>query len=600
MSNFETTGLRPEILRAIGEMGFAEPTEIQSKVIPALLTGQRDLIALAQTGTGKTAAFGLPLLNQVDPYSPDVQAIILSPTRELAIQILNDLERFGRYLPHVRATAVYGGAAIATQAKALRDKPHIVVGTPGRVLDFINRGQLKLGAVQWLVLDEADEMLTMGFQQELDSILEHTPKEKQTLLFSATMPEAFRRLKDYLNNPEEISVGKRNTGASGVSHEYCMVHAKDRYEALKRIINVNPDIYGIIFCRTKLDTADLARKLMHDGFDTGALNGDMSQSQREDVMEKFRARNIRLLVATDVAARGVDVTDLTHVIHFDLPDDPEVYIHRSGRTGRAGKTGVSIAIVHTRERGRVRNLERMIGRPFVRVAAPTGRDICEKQLFNLIKKVEDVSVDEVQIAQFMPAVVEKLASMDRDELIKRFLSVEFNHYLAQFKDASDINVDPGDDRGRPRDRDDRRDPRGDFRDRDRDPRGSFRDREPRGDFRDRDQDAGDRPPFVSFNLNIGSKHHANPQRLLGMINEQLNGKRMPIGRITILNHESFFEAPVTFTNDLMEAFKYADFDGHPVEIRPDPGKQPAGGAGKPAFKKKKFGDKDKPRKRVRN
>ncbi|HAW82313.1 MAG TPA: DEAD/DEAH box helicase, partial [Balneola sp.] len=415
MPTFKELGLKQELLDAVEKLGFTQPTKVQELAIPTILESQRDLIALAQTGTGKTGAFGLPSLHQIDTNSDDVQVLVLSPTRELAIQIARDLKDFAKYQKAVKTVAVYGGANISTQIKALRNGCQVVIGTPGRMLDLINRKQLDVRNVRTLVLDEADEMLNMGFQDDLDAILKDTPKEKQTLLFSATMPKGIAKIaKKYMNNPEEIEVGERNAGAKNVEHHYYMVHAKNRFEALKRVTDMNPDIYGIIFCRTRRETAEIASKLNKDGYDVDLLNGDLSQAQRDDVMDRFRTKDLQLLVATDVAARGLDVNELTHVINYNLPDDLEVYIHRSGRTGRAGNSGISISIIHTRETGRIRALEKMSGKDFIKKEVPSGEEICGIRMLNLIDTVKETKVNEEQMAKFLPEALEKLADLERD------------------------------------------------------------------------------------------------------------------------------------------------------------------------------------------
>ncbi len=442
MSTFQQMGLKKEILDAIGEMGFETPTSIQDKAIPVILSSTQDVIGRAQTGTGKTGAFGLPILQKLNLHSEHVQALILCPTRELCIQITKEIQNYAKHLLNVRVIPVYGGASMDTQVYALKQKAQIVVGTPGRTLDLINRKKLKLEELQWLVLDEADEMLSMGFKDDMDAILATTSKEKQTMLFSATMPhEIMRIVKTYMQNPIEIAAEQIQTGADNVTHHYYEVHARDRYVALKRVIDMQPDIYAIVFCRTRAETKEIAEKLSAEGYNSDALHGDLSQQQREYTLGRFRNKTLQLLIATDVAARGLDVTDLTHVINFNLPDDPDVYIHRSGRTGRAHRKGISITIIHSRENNRIRDLERRVGKPFERKKVPTGKEICEKQLFHLVEKVENVEVEEKQIAEFLPVIYNKLSWLDREELIKRFVSVEFNRFLAYYKGAVDINVD---------------------------------------------------------------------------------------------------------------------------------------------------------------
>jgi ATP-dependent RNA helicase DeaD len=402
---FEDYRLSEELLDGIKALGFEEPTPVQKECIPVLMANKTDMVALAQTGTGKTAAFGLPLLEKIQGKPNKPQALILSPTRELCVQIASDLENFSKYLHHHSIVPVYGGANIQTQIQALKSGSSIIVGTPGRTLDLIKRGILKVNNIKYLVLDEADEMLSMGFKDDLDAILSDTPATKQTLLFSATMPAEIKRIADtYMTDPVEIEVGKRNAGAENVEHHYYMVHARDRYKALKRIVDIHPKIYGLVFCRTRAETKDVADKLVGEGYNVDALHGDLSQAQRDFVMNRFRHKHLQLLIATDVAARGLDVNDLSHVINYNLPDELEVYIHRSGRTGRAGKTGIAISIIHTRETGKIRQLEKISKKNFIQKQVPLGREICKKQLFNLIDKVEKVDVNEQQIEEFLPSI----------------------------------------------------------------------------------------------------------------------------------------------------------------------------------------------------
>ena len=569
-------GLSAEIQSAIDDMGFVYPTPVQEKVVPFLMESRQDLVALAQTGTGKTAAFGLPIIQQLDTQKKSVQALILSPTRELAIQIAGDLQNFSKNLGFINIAVVYGGADIVKQMREIERGAQIVVGTPGRTLDLIKRGKLKVNEIRWVVLDEADEMLSMGFKDDLDSILETSPAGKQTLLFSATMPKEIVAISQkYMSNIQEISVGKRNTGADNVEHHYFVVHAKDRYIALKRVADVNPNIYGIIFCRTRAETKEVADKLMQDGYNADALHGDLSQSQRDFVMSRFRSKHLQMLVATDVAARGLDVNDLTHVINYNLPDDPEVYIHRSGRTGRAGKKGISITLIHLREKGKLREVERTINKTFIKKDVPSGKEICEKQLFSLIDIVENIEVNNDQISEFMPVIYKKLAWLDREELIKHFVSVEFNRFLTYYENAPDINVDEskhsdrdfGDQGGR-----------GDRRDRD---RGRRNDRS-RGDNRDdrRDESGsrherggrGGKFDFSRFFFSMGKKNGISKRTIIDMINQQMPGKNVEIGSIEVLKGFSFFEVDKRFESDVIRAFKDAKYKGQRVGIEVAKGK----------------------------
>ena len=531
---FEATGLDKRILKAIDELSFRTPTDIQATTIPFILSHKKDLIALAQTGTGKTAAFGLPILHMVDTGLPFIQALVLCPTRELCIQIAKDFESFSSYLAHVNTVAVYGGASIESQIKSLKKGAHIVVGTPGRVLDLIRRKALKVSNIQWLVLDEADEMLNMGFKDELDAILENTPAEKQTLLFSATMPKELLSIaKNYMDEPEQIRVAGKQVGAENIKHEYYLVPAKNKYEALKRIADLYPSIYGIVFCRTRQETKEIAEKLMQDGYNADALHGDLSQSQRDYVMNRFRMRNLQILVATDVAARGLDVDDLTHVINFNLPDDAEIYVHRSGRTGRAGKSGISISIIHSRETGKLRSIEGMLKKKMEQKKVPSGQEICEKQLFNLIDKVEKVTVNEEQIAQYLPVIFKKLDWLSREDLIKHFVSVEFNHFLAYYKDAKDFSTSPTEDRNERN-----------------------------------DKFGKSNVPLTRFFINLGDKQQLTPKSLLGLINENLNKRNVEIGKIEIMKNFSFFEVDAQYERELLKSLNNLSVNGVSLFVEP--------------------------------
>ncbi|MDP3462895.1 MAG: DEAD/DEAH box helicase, partial [Bacteroidales bacterium] len=427
MPNFQELGLNPDLQKAVEALGFIEPMPVQAAVIPTLLENPTDLVGLAQTGTGKTAAFGLPVLQHIDATLRQIQAVILCPTRELCMQITRDLTSFAVFMPKMKIIPIYGGASIDVQLKQLYDRPQIIVATPGRMNDMIRRGKVDFSHVKWAVLDEADEMLDMGFQEDVDTILQEMPEEKHTLLFSATMPDEVERiLNKYMKNPVIKTVGERNSGTANVKHIYYLVHAKDRYAALKRLADFNPNVYAIVFCRTRIETQEIADSLIRDGYNADALHGDLSQSQRDHVMKRFRSGNLQLLVATDVAARGLDVNNLTHVINYNLPDEPEVYIHRSGRTGRADKTGICISIINLREKSKIKLIERKVGREFAMAKIPTGVQVCEKQLFNHIDSMEKVLVNHEEIDSFLPVIYRKLEWMDREEIIKRFVSLEFN------------------------------------------------------------------------------------------------------------------------------------------------------------------------------
>jgi|WetSurMetagenome_2_1015567.scaffolds.fasta_scaffold66452_2 ATP-dependent RNA helicase DeaD len=530
MISFDQMGLNPELLQAIVELGFETPTPIQQKAIPTILEGKNDLVVLAQTGTGKTAAFGLPVL-QLSHDNSELQTLVLCPTRELCMQITSELTKYSKYLNSVKVVPVYGGASIHDQIRLLRSGAQIVVGTPGRVLDMIKRKALKLSSVHWMILDEADEMLNMGFKDDLDSILSETPKEKQTLLFSATMPKEVSKIaRTYMNAPEEISVGIRNSGAENVTHEYYMAHAKDRYLALKRIVDVNPSIYGIVFCRTRIESKEVADKLMQDGYNADALHGDLSQAQRDYVMNRFRVKNLQLLVATDVAARGLDVQDLTHIINYNLPDDPEVYLHRSGRTGRAGKTGISVSLIHTRETSRIKDLERMLHKSFEKKDVPGGREVCERQLLNLIDKVENTVVNEPLIKKYLPSILERLGNLEKEDLITRFISVEFNRFLDYYKDAPDLNVTSQ-------------------------PKQSFSDKR-------------DSVRYTRFHINLGLKQGLSASALMSFINRNCHSKQISFGRIEILRKFSFFEVDATKAEQMCRDMNNAQFDGFRATIEP--------------------------------
>jgi len=433
-------GLSPEILKGIKELGFETATPIQEKVIPYLLEKKRDLIGLAQTGTGKTAAFGLPALQTLRPGAMIPQLLILSPTRELCMQITRDLENYGKYIDGLRIVAVYGGADISKQISALKHGAHVVVATPGRIFDLVRRKRIDLSGVSTLVLDEADEMLKMGFRDDVDAILAETPKEKNTLLFSATMsPGIVAIARKYMRDPWEITIGQKNAGADNVTHIFHMVHSRDRYDALKRVVDFYPDIYGIVFCRTRQETKEVAASLMRDGYNAEALHGDLSQPQRDYVMQKFRDRNLSVLVATDVAARGLDVESLTHVINYNLPDDHEVYTHRSGRTGRAGKEGMAVSIINMKERGYITQIEKVVRKTIVQKPVPGGQEICERRLFSLIETMQKADVDQGQINLYIEKAYEMLSDLSREEIIKRFVSLEFSRFLAYYKNAPDLN-----------------------------------------------------------------------------------------------------------------------------------------------------------------
>lgn len=580
MANFEELGLKPAIVKAITEMGFEAPMPIQEKAIPVLLTNHTDIIALAQTGTGKTAAFGLPLLNAVDENDKRTQAVILCPTRELCLQISKDLENFAKYLKGVSVLAVYGGASIEMQIRELKRGVQIIVATPGRMNDLIRRGKTDISNIDTVVLDEADEMLNMGFQEELNAILSETPDTKRTVLFSATMPREVASIAaKYMKNPLELAVGKKNAGAENVEHHYYMVHAHDRYQALKRIADVNPDVYGIIFCRTRQETREIAEKLIKDGYNADALHGDLSQQQRDQVMQRFRIKNLQMLIATDVAARGIDVEELTHVINYNLPDEIEAYTHRSGRTGRAGKSGISISIIHMKEQGKIWQLERIIQKKFIRKNIPTGKEICERQLMGLIDRVQKEQVDESHIAQFMGAVLEKFDGMSSEEIIKRFVAAEFNRFAEYYKNAPDLNVPDTHHRAERTGRfDDDRFGRSNSRGGDRNferstdrggDRGSRfdRDRTDRGPRFERGEGGSRaRVQFAKFSINIGSEQGIKPGNLIGVINENTRERKIVIGRATVGESSSIFEADAAYTQKILSSFDNAKFGDKKLKV----------------------------------
>lgn len=441
MNKFEALGFSNAIVKAVTELGFENPTPIQEKVIPVLLEGNTDLVALAQTGTGKTAAFGLPLTHLVDFSSRDTQAVIICPTRELCMQITRDLQSYTKYIDGANIVAIYGGASIDNQSRDIKKGAQIVVATPGRLCDMIDRRRVNFSNVRYAVLDEADEMLNMGFKEDLDTILSQTPEEKNTWLFSATMPDEVLRIsKNYMEKPVEITAGTKNSGNENIEHIYYVVQARDKYAALKRIADSNPDIFAIVFCRTRIETQEIADALIKDGYGADSLHGDLSQQQRDHVMKRYRARSLQMLVATDVAARGIDVNDVTHVINYNLPDEIENYTHRSGRTARAGKTGVSICIINMKEVGKIRVIERIIKKKFTQGTIPTGFEACEKQLFSLVKKIHNVEVNETAIESYLPKIYDELKDLSREDIIKRFVSTEFNRFLDYYKNAPDLNA----------------------------------------------------------------------------------------------------------------------------------------------------------------
>lgn len=560
---FNELGLSPGLMEGIEGLGFKNPTPIQEEIIPIFFEKENDIVGLAQTGTGKTAAFGLPIIEQIDIQNKSVQALILAPTRELCMQISKDLQNFSKYIKGLKVVPVYGGASIDTQIRALKRGAHIITATPGRMLDLINRKVANITNIRTVVLDEADEMLNMGFRDELDGILKTTPTNKRTLLFSATMPaEVARIAKNYMKEPVKITVGKQNSGAENIRHIYYQVPARERYSALKRIADINPNIYGIVFCRTRKETKDVADKLIKDGYNADALHGDLSQAQRDQVMKRFREKSLQMLVATDVAARGIDVNDISHIINYNLPDDNEIYTHRSGRTGRAGKSGVSIAIVNYRENHKIPQIEKNIRKKFEKTPVPTGAEICKKQLFNLIDRMEKAEVDETQIAPFMDTVNKKLEWLSKEQIIKHFLSLEFNRFLEYYKNTPDLNekVENKRDKGdyKTENKRNKRDYIGDN-------KRNKRDNRDDSSYNERHRKRG-KSGYSRFFINVGKKEGLIPKNIIGMINDNTRDRDINIGEIDIKDNFSFFEVGEMYTNLILNSFYNTNFNGRHVRV----------------------------------
>ncbi len=565
MTTFEELGVNPQLRQAIEEMGFQSPMPVQEKVIPHLLSQDGDVIALAQTGTGKTAAFGLPVLQRINPQLNEPQALIIAPTRELCLQIGGDLADYSKYMPHLNVLPVYGGSSIESQIRALRKGVQVIVATPGRLIDLIDRGVVHLQNVHTVILDEADEMLNMGFVDDINNILSHVPQERKMLLFSATMPPEIAKIaQKYMHNPQEFVIGTKNTGAENVRHIYYMVHARDKYLALKRIADDNPNIYGIIFCRTRAETQEIADKLIQDGYNADSLHGELSQAQRDTVMKKFRDHVLSLLVATDVAARGLDVSDLTHVINYGLPDDIATYTHRSGRTGRAGKTGVSVAIIHSREKSRLRDIERRIGKTFERKEVPTPEHIIEKQLYNLADRLERVKVDDEEIGKYLPGVSRKLGWLSEDDLLKRVLSLEFNRLLEYYKDAPKIDfIDDKPSKGGKKSKSEKRSPE------------------------EKDRRTADRG-MERIYVNAGKNEGFYAGNLIDILNHAVQGKRVDVGRIDLMRNYSLFDVKKSDARRVVEALTGYDFVGNTLHAEiADPEKDYSKASSR---RKKKDGD----------
>ena len=537
---FKDLGLRPEVVQALNDLGFENPTPIQEEAIPELLNSQRDLVGLAQTGTGKTAAFGLPLIELTDFTKKHVQALIVAPTRELGMQIASDMKIFTKHVQGARVATIYGGASIDKQAKEIRSGAQIVVATPGRLIDMMKRKIIKLGEVNVVVLDEADEMLNMGFKEDIDSILEQTPEQRNVWLFSATMPKEVAKIaKNYMSNPFEVTVGTKNTTAANLEHVYYTIKERDRYPALKRILDLHPNIYGVIFCRTKRATQEVADKLMHDGYSAEPLHGDLSQGQRDAVMGKFRKRTIQMLVATDVAARGIDVNDITHVVNYNLPEEVENYTHRSGRTARAGKHGISVALVSPREIGKIKSIERIIGKEFEKGEIPSGDEVSKAQLFHLIETVKTTEVKE-ELGKYLPAILEQFEDLEKEDIIKLFVSSEFNPMLEYYQKSYDLNASVS------------------ARDRERGNRDSGRDR---GRNRDRNDENKQR-----FHVNQGEEGGLNKGAVLRLVCQHSDISSGEVGRIDLFREFSFFEVDKKYADQVLQGMRGAEFNGEGLKV----------------------------------
>lgn len=570
MSSFSSLGLSRGLVATIENFGFKHPTPIQENAIPLLLSGDGDFIGLAQTGTGKTAAFGLPLIELTGTHNKTPQSLVLAPTRELCLQITSDLNQFCEGYKALRIIAVYGGAGITGQIREVRQGADIIVATPGRLIDLTNRGALNLGQVKFVVLDEADEMLNMGFKDELDQILAFTPKEKKTWLFSATMPKAVRDIaQNYMTDPHELTLGERNAGNANIEHQYAIVKEKDKYLALKRVLDFHPDIFGLVFCRTKMDTQEVADNLVRDGYNAGALHGDLNQAQRDRMMAKFRQRHIRILVATDVAARGIDVSDITHVLHYNLPDEAAFYTHRSGRTARAGKKGISIALLGPREASRVPQLERMVRAPFKRIQIPKGDEVCRVQLLALVGRAKEVKYDEKEMADFMPEVYHAFEGLSREEIIQRFAALEFNRFLEYYRNAPDLN---------PADRSTST----------KSTMGGMRERERRGDSPERERSERRETPasgYQRFFISLGERDRLDKGRFLRLLCDVGRLNKNDIGSIEMSDTFSFFELNAEKAEDAVARLNRLVYENRPVRANAADSKRDGG----PKKKDKKNG-----------
>jgi ATP-dependent RNA helicase DeaD len=556
MTTFEDLGLDERLVKATTELGFVSPTEIQEKGIPVLLSGTKDFIGLAQTGTGKTAAFGLPLLQVIDEEQKHPQALVVCPTRELCMQIVNEVELFKKHIRGVHVVAVYGGASIGAQIRDLKRGVQIIVATPGRLIDLIERKAINLDEIKYVVLDEADEMLNMGFQDDIEFILQNTPKRESTWLFSATMPPEIRKVsKRYMKEPVEVTVGKVNTGNKNIDHQYFVTSAQHRYEALKRLIDFNPGIYGIIFTRTKIDAQDIAEKLTREGYDIDALHGDLTQQQRDKVMGQFRDKSLQLLIATDVAARGIDVKEITHVINFELPDDVEVYTHRSGRTGRAGSTGICMSIVHSREMFKLKQIERMVQQPFHKFEIPSGKDVCRKQFFFFMEKLLQTDISHGDYESYVPMIQEKFADISKEEILKRVAASEFDRFLKYYENAGDLNI-----REEKRERRDQ----GGARDlgRRREVGGAPRDGQ-RERGRDFNAGGGD---YKRLFVNLGTKDGFYKASFLQFILDMSDLKKDVLGRIDMKEMNSWVEVDSSVANQMIRAMDGKNYKGRRIRM----------------------------------
>lgn len=550
MPSFETLGLSGDLVEAVHKLGFETPTPVQEKAIPVLLEGGRDVVALAQTGTGKTAAFGLPLIQQTDENDKITRALVLAPTRELCMQIAGDFENFSRAVKRLNIVPVYGGASITDQIRRIKRGAQVIVATPGRLMDLLDRKVVDLHEIRCLVLDEADEMLNMGFKEDIDHILSQTSDTKNVWLFSATMPPEVRRIANtYMDSPIELTVGEKNQGNQNILHQYMVVDDKDRYQALKRIVDYNLDIFGVIFCRTKVDTQRVAEHLIKDGYNADSLHGDLTQQQRDRVMRNFKSKSLQLLVATDVAARGIDVNNITHVIHMNVPDEIEFYTHRSGRTARAGKTGVSIALITRREQHKIRQIEKMIRTSFERVLVPTGEEVCEKRVLNIAHRLREVHVAEKEMAHFLPAVLEAMQDLSKEEIIKRFTALEFNHFLDYYRGAPDLNKP---------------------------------DKPDRFEKAHSDVVSGDR-----LFINLGKMDGLDAGKLLAMVCDRTGVMRKDVGRIDLKGAYSFFEVAHAATMKVRDHLHGFEFRGRVVRIEITDSKN--GGSRRSAAAKRSFG-----------